>query len=165
MKKTLLLLLSLALLLTAFTGCGKQKDETPEVTEEPVTNVDLQEFFDEISETYEMAMMGETEKDMMDNFYPGLSDIAMKQCVAYMPMITSVVCEFVFVQCENSDDVQKVADILQKRVDEQAEGGAWYPEAMEGWAKAKVVVKNDYVLMIAHAENAEDIAADFAAQF
>ena len=45
--------------------------------------------------------------------------------------MTSVVSEYMFLECQSEDDASKVVEILQARVDAQADGGAWYPESME----------------------------------
>ena len=56
-------------------------------------------------------------------------------------------------------------DMLQDRVDAQAEGGAWYPESMETWSNAQVVQNGTYVAMIATADHQEEIAEQFNALF
>lgn len=156
-----------------------EETEEPEVTAEPipeptappqtsapaVDGVDLKAFFDELGQKYEMAATMEVDSEAMEYLFPGLSEIKMLQCVAYTPMISAAVSEFVFVQCENADDAEAVRVILQNRVDDQANGGAWYPASMEAWSKAVVLVKDNYVLLIAHSENAEDMKADFLAKF
>lgn len=138
----------------------------PVETPAPVVDgVDLKAFFEELGQKYEMAATMEVDSETMDYLFPGLNEIKTLQCVAYTPMISAVVSEYVFVQCENADDAEAVRVILQNRMDEQANGGAWYPASMEAWSKAVVLVKDNYVLLIANAEHAEDIKADFLAKF
>ena len=142
---------------------------TPSIPAEPETVVpggmNLQVFFDSFYDKYEMAMTGAVEGEMLDAMYPGLSDLNLLQCVVQMPMISAVVSEYVFVQCANADDVKTVQAILQARIDEQANGGAWYPESMENWAKAKIVTKGNYVALIAAGDDSAAIAADFEKLF
>lgn len=160
MKNTLKKLIAGALLpvlaLALLAGCGEKKSEA--------VNVDLQAFYDEIDAAHDLGLQPVPE-DMLDTYYPGLKDIKTTQRVAYMPMISAVVSEFVFVRCADKADAQKVAEILQKRVDDQAAGGAWYPDSVEGWSKAKVITKDDYVLMIASPDYAADIEAAFNEKF
>ena len=82
-----------------------------------------------------------------------------------MPMMTSVVAEFAFVQCETEEDAGKVAEIFQKRADEQAEGGAWYPESMEAWSDAQVLTEGTYVALIAYADNEQEVVDQWKALF
>lgn len=107
---------------------------------------------------------------MLDSYYPGLSEIATKQLVAKAPLMSAVVNEVVFLQCETDEDADKAAEILQKRIDYQVgdetnPGGAWYPESIESWKQAQVIREGTYVAMIASAEHQADIAEKFQQQF
>ena len=102
---------------------------------------------------------------MLDNYYPGLSEITTKQFLAKAPMMSGVVNEVVLMQCENEDDAAKAVTILQQRITDQAEGGAWYPESMEAWSRGQVIQHSTYVAMIASAEFQSTWADDFNALF
>ena len=149
------MIMTALLLLTVLGGCGAKQPQ----------QVDLQAFFEKTQEKYDLAGMVELEEEMLDAFYPGLSALNTVQCVAYAPMISASVSEYVFLQCADRDSVQKAEEIFRQRIAEQAEGGAWYPESMAAWSRAVVVTRDDYVLLIASADDAERIAADFAAIF
>ena len=96
---------------------------------------------------------------------PGLNAIPTKQLLAYQPMISAVVCEIVLVETESADDVATVEAILQTRIDAQVDGGAWYPESIEGWKNNSRIVSNgNFVMMIAW-QFCEDAVADFNALF
>ena len=82
-----------------------------------------------------------------------------------MPMMSSVVNEVVFVECETEQDAENAAAILQERIDLQAEGGAWYPESMEAWRRGIVIQQGTYVAMIASAEHQDEIAEAFTNLF
>ena len=98
------------------------------------------------------------DSEALGAFYAGLNDIATKDCVVYMPMMSSVVCEIALVEVENEADVQAVKDIFQARInyqvgDETNPGGAWYPESIEGWKNnSRIVVNGNCVMMIAYSE-------------
>ena len=156
MKKGIVMTaLALLLLLGVLSGCGAKQTQ----------QIDLQNFFDEISEKYELAGMVELEGEMLDAFYPGLSDLDTVQRVAYTPMISASVSEYVFLQCADRETAQAAETILRQRVEDQASGGAWYPESMAAWSRARVVTKENYVLLIASDGAADAIAADFEKLF
>ena len=130
---------------------------TPEVEAPAAGSVDLNAFYLSQIETYgenfpaTMNLCESTE--MLDGFYPGLSAIDTKQMMIYQPMMGAVVCEIALVEVTNSADVDAVKAILQARIDTQVEGGAWYPESIEGWTNtSRVVANGNCVMMIAYSE-------------
>ena len=153
MKRSFLTLFVLLLLSAVMTGCGERQPD----------QIDLQTFFEETCEKYDLAGMAELEGEMLDVFYPGLSELDTVQRVAYSPMISSSVSEYVFLQCADRETAQKAGEILQQRIESQANGGAWYPESMEAWGRAKIVTKDNYLLMIASDAYTDRIASDFEA--
>lgn len=153
MKKLSVIFLILAMLLA---GCGQAK-------EEPAANVDLTAFYESVAEMQGLAGMVALEGEMLEACFPGLADIETQQLVAYAPMMSANVNEYVFVQCNSAEDAAAVGKILQERVDTQANGGAWYPESMAAWEKAKVIVNGNYALMIATWEGADEIVEKFEA--
>lgn len=171
MKKMLTMILSLAMVFT-LAACGGEKD--PESKD-----VDLNAFYDELAEKYnwvgeddateemdpESVMMMDLEGEMLENYYPGLAAINAKQLVVKVPMISAVVNECVFMECENEEDAATAAEILRNRVTMQAEGGAMYPESVEAWNKAEVLTHGTFVAMIASAQNQTEIAEAFNALF
>ena len=153
MKKTIISILTLILLLSVLTGCGSKTAEVPEI--------DLQAFLEDTEQKYELGSITSLDGEMLDAFYPGLRELEPVQLVAYMPMITGRVSEYVFLRCADSADARTAADILRQRAEEQAAGGAWYPESTAAWANAEVLVRGDYALLIAAGDLTADIAADF----
>ena len=129
------------------------------------TAVDLSSFFDEINGNYELASMSDLDGELLANYYPGLSDYTLNQCVAKASMISAVVSEVVLVECASAEDAAAVAEILQARIDAQVDGGAWYPASIEQWEKAQLVTNGNYVAMIACGDNSASIAEDFLAKF
>ena len=80
-------------------------------------------------------------------------------------MMSSVVNEMVFMQCETEDEADQAAAILQDRIDVQAGGGAWYPESMEAWSKAQVIQHGADVAMFASASYQQEMVDGFEALF
>ena len=130
--------------------------ETPDA-EVPAAGADLNAFYLSLVDTYGEnfpATMNMCESiDMLDSFYPGLSAIDTKQMMIYQPMMGAVVCEIALVEVTNSADVDAVKAILQGRIDTQVEGGAWYPESIEGWkSNSRIVTNGNCLMMIAYSE-------------
>lgn len=165
MKKVLTLAFALMmLLLTACGGSGKN--------DTPASDADLQSFYDALAEEFqwEEGYLVDIEGEMLESYYPGLSEISTKQIIAKMPMMSSVVNEMVFLQCETEEDAEKAAEILQDRIDYQVgdennPGGAWYPESIEAWKQGQVIRHGTYVAMIASAEYQDAVAEQFNALF
>ena len=164
MKKLMTLLMA-AVMLLSLAACGGSKTEE-------VKSADLAAFYEEtvngiIEEKGEdgFPMMMPLEGEMLDGFYPGLSEIATKQCVINAPAMSAVAAEFALVEVENAEDVEKVQSILQSRIDMQVDGGAWYPETIEGWKNnSRLVVCGNNLLMVVW-EDADAIVESFEALF
>ncbi len=156
-------------------GGGTQDgaDQEPENSQsEPAPYVDLTAFYETLGEgDEEWPAMMETEGEVLGSFYPGLSDIAANQCVVYTAMISATVGEIALVEVQNADDVQKVKDIFQARIDYQVgdennPGGAWYPDTIEGWKSgSRIVSHGNYVMLAATYEKSDDIVSAFNGLF
>ena len=131
--------------------------ETPEAEAPVAGGADLNAFYlsqlDTYGENFPATMNLCESVEMLDGFYPGLSAIDTKQMMIYQPMMGAVVCEIALVEVTNSADVDAVKDIFQARIDTQVEGGAWYPESIEGWkSNSRVVANGNCVMLIAYSE-------------
>lgn len=158
MKKRAVWVLAALLLLAA--GCGGQKESgTPEVS--------LESLYAGMAEAcgWEEGYMAELEGELLEGYYPGLSEIPAKQLVARVPAMSSDVNEVVLIQCETEEDAEKAAAIFQARVDAQAEGGAWYPESLEAWKNAKALQNGTYAAMLASGQHQGELEERFSLQF
>ena len=156
MKKWMVPVLAILLL----TACGSDKPvKTPDV--------DLEDFYESLAKEYQWdnGYMVDVEDEQLNDWYPGLRDLHPEEVEAHMPMMSSVVNEIVFVECQTEKDAENAAAILQERIDLQAEGGAWYPESMEAWRRGIVIQQGTYVAMIASAEHQDEIAEAFTNLF
>lgn len=146
------------------------KPETQEPAS-PAKTVDLAAFYESLTGGENWPAMMQMESETLDAFYPGLSDISTNQCAAYMAMISAAVGEIALVEVQNADDVQKVKDIFQARIDYQVgddenPGGAWYPQTIEGWKSGSRIVSNgNFVMLVALYEGADDVVDSFNALF
>ena len=152
----------------------EEKTEEPEQSEIPEqeapaqTSVDLKAFVGSLVEKHGenfAANADVVEFGMLNDFYPGLSDIATKQTVVYQPMMGAVVCEIALVEVENAADVDAVKAIFQNRINMQVDGGAWYPESIEGWQNNSRIVSNGNCVMMIAWQFCDDAVASFNALF
>lgn len=156
-----------AVALLGLTACGGDSNNAAETAD-----VALNSFYAGLAEKYDWddEYMVDIEGEMLESYYPGVSDLATKQMVLKMPMMSAIVNELAFVECETEEDAGKAAEIFQARIDYQVgdetnPGGAWYPESIEDWKNAQVIQKGTYVAMIASAAYQSEIAEAFEQQF
>lgn len=161
MKKRAVWILAALLLLAS--GCGRQREEGG--TEEP--DVALNTLYAGMEEScgWEEGYMADVEGELLEGYYPGLSEIPAKRLVVKIPAMSSDVNEIVLMQGETEEDAESAAAILQARIDAQAEGGAWYPESLEAWKAAKVLREGAYVALIASGAHQEVLEEQFRLQF
>jgi len=163
-KKTLALLLALCLALS-LAACGGNAGETTnanvdgstdsgEATEPPAqVDVDLTAFYESVVEGDEWPALMALEGELLDSFYPGLSELSLKQCLVYTAAISATVGEIALVEAETAEDARKAADIFQARIDyqvgdDETPGGAWYPATIEGWkTTSRIKGEGNYVCM------------------
>ena len=149
--------------------------EAPETPGESPKEIDLAAFYASLTEGEEWPVLmslteDETMAEMLDSYYPGLSELSTKQCGVYVAAISAAVGELALVEVENAGDVQAVEDIFQARIDYQVgddtnPGGAWYPETIEGWKTKSQIVSHGNYVMLAVGDNAGAAAESFEALF
>lgn len=116
------------------------------------------------------AMM-QAEGEVLDAFYPGLSDVTANQCVVYTAMISASAAEIALVEVQDAGDVQRVKDIFQARIDNQVgddehPGGAWYPQTIEGWKNGSRIASNgNFVMLAVLSEGTDGVVDSFNALF
>lgn len=147
----------------------------PEPSQAPVednsaaTGVDLAAFFETLfaddPENAPAVMDLIDVPEMIDSYYPGLSDMELTQCHIFMPMITAVPFEIALIQVSSSADVDAVKAILQARIDGQVDNHFNYPMIIENWEmNSRIQICGDYIMMVAD-EDCEDIVSAFSALF
>ena len=161
MKKfiTILLALTLALSLAA---CGGREGDFDEKV--PDLNQYYEDFMATLGADNTPAMM-DLEGEFLETFYPGLSGFKTRQLVVKAAAISSVPFEFALVELENAADVQKAEEIFQARIDAQVQGGAFYPETIEGWKKAQVITKGSVVALISAGDSQSSAVEAFEKLF
>ena len=150
----------------------EEQSETPDSSSDSsapsAASVDLNAFVASLAAKHGenfAANANVVEFGMHTDLYPGISDIAANQLVIYQPMMGAVVCEIALAEVTNSADVDAMKSLFQARIDAQVQGGAWYPESIEGWKNnSRIVTNGNYVMMIAW-QFCDDAVADFNALF
>ena len=128
-------------------------------------SVDLSAFYQDTIGKYTFQSLQEFTGEVLEAYYPGMSDVDTKQCLIMGTMMSMNNGEFCLVEVTNSADVDTAKGILQARVYYMAESGAWYPGPTELWTNSSRVVSNgNYVMMVVH-ESCDQIVDDFNALF
>lgn len=154
------IIIALTLCFGLLAGCGSTSGKGEE------TQVNLNEFYTSLAETYEMQFgMEEADEDLTNNFYSGLNDIETLQQSIYITMMTMATHEVALVQVADEKDVDAVKAIFQTRVDDQVNGGAWYPMAIEEWDQNSRIASNGRYVMLAVHPDSDDIVDQFNALF
>jgi len=158
MKKLIAMILTLTLVF-ALAACGGNGG-----TE--VKSADLQAFYDATFAAGEnMPVMGVMEGEALDAFYPGLSELELKQCIVAAPMMTGVAVEVALVEVADAADLETVKGIFEARVAYQIEGGAFYPAVAETWENHVEIVTNGNTMMLIAMNPNADIVEGFNALF
>ena len=147
MKMRLISIFVAAVLLLA--GCGTETPPTEPVAELPA----LETLYNQGMEV--LAQMGpnapilfpETNIDYLNEFYPGIADIELKQFFAGVAPVTNAPFEVILVEVANEADVPTVLEIYQARVDRESDDSS-YPENAEAWLNnCKITSRGCYVFL------------------
>ena len=175
MKKMLCAAMAAVFCLSLLSACAGGKENSP--SQAPGKSVDLGAFGQTVTETHELGGfmqlmnpsdpdMGEMMADMLNNYYPGLSDLDLMQMKIYMSMISFSSGEFALVQAKSAEDAAKVKEIFQARIDSKTtEGPNNYPEEVELWQRSSKIVTNGNNVMLVCAEDCDAIVNEFNALF
>lgn len=163
MKRVLILALSIIMAIS-LAACSKTKyndneNQNPNINQEEQTTssietFDLKEVYNSILASQEdsngLTLFEETDDEIIESFYPGISDIALKQKAFYFPPIAGFACEIALVEVEDSKDVEKVKQIFNDRIKTGATTEGCDPGIEEVWERnAKVQSEGNYVCMVA----------------
>ena len=170
MKKRIIALCAvLALCLSLLSACSKGSEPSGS----PADQLDLSAFAQKVQENHEFHSLERADPEdpdmgaiLLGNYYPGLTDLKLKQVEIYMPMISFSGGELALVDAIDADGATKVKEIFQARVDSKStEGPGNYPEEVEMWQRsARVVVNGQYVMLVCH-EDCDAIVSEFNALF
>ena len=175
MKRIIALCTAAVLCLTLLSGCSAGKEDSP--SHAPGKDADLAAFAQTVTENHELGGflnridaddpdMGEFMADMLNNYYPGLTDLDLEQMEVYMSMISFSSGELALAQAKDADGAAKLQEIFEARVESKStEGAGNYPEEVEMWQRnSRVVGRGNYVMLVC-AEDCEAIVGEFNALF
>ena len=159
MKKTFLLL-ALVCVLVLLAACGSKPAPTEPAPTEPTSSRDLQMLYQS-----GITAMGAdapvlfpvSDISELSPLFPGLEEISFRQVSGGLSPVTGAPDEV-----ENSADVQKVVDILQKAVDEGAVESEGTDEAITAaWKDNASITTDGNYICLAVFMNGVSIPAEF----
>ena len=166
MKRILSLALAAALLTASLCACGSSSGGGEE------KKIDLAGFAQTLQENHEFSMLERNDPAdelgavMLDNAYPGLTDMELEQVEIYLAMISFSGEELALVQAKNAADAAKVKEIFDTRVAAKTtEGPGNYPAEVEAWQHNSAVVSNGNYVMLVNHEDSAAIVSEFNALF
>ena len=152
MKKLFAVLLA-SLLVLSLTACGGKSDDSAGSDSAPA-NLNLEDVYQSLldqqpKDADELVMLSESSPDILDGFYPGLSDLELKQQVFYAAPVTGFATEVMLVEVADSKDLDTVKEIFTQRIADASDESGCYPETAEIWASRAVVqTSGNYAAMI-----------------
>ena len=159
MKRMIAIFLAAMLLLA---GCGNETTPNEPVAE----HIDLETLYNQGVDV--LAQMGadapvlfpETNIDYLNQFYPGLADIELKQLFAGVAPVTNAPFEIILVEVADKADVPTVMEIFQARADRES-GDSTYPENAEAWINNCKITSRGCYVFLAVLMNPCEIPAEF----
>ena len=152
-NKMISLLLAAAVMLGLLAGCGNASAPETTAPAPQMEAIDLEALYNEGIEVLNQmgdsapVLFPETDINYLENFYPGLADIELKQLYAGVAPVTNAPFEIILVEVANEADVQTVKEIFQARADRES-GDTTYPENAEAWMNnTRITSRGNYVFL------------------
>lgn len=146
--KKILLTLGALLVLLGLVGCGK----TTEVDAEFSTNLDA--VYDAViaeqpdEKMSELILFKETNEELINSYYEGLSDIELLEKNIYMHPI-GFACEIALVKVNEDADIEKVKSVFDARIQKGIESTMCDSGAQDIWKRrATIQTKGKYACLI-----------------
>ena len=136
-----------------------EQDKTTESEIPAVEPLELEEVYQNILTSInagdDFILFPESNPNIMDELYEGLSGVELNQSVFYIHPITGFACEIMLVEVANETDLQTVIDIFEGRI-ALGTNETFYAETAALWkTNAQVQTFGNYVCMIALPEGYE----------
>ena len=162
MKKTFLLL-ALVCVLVLLAACGSKPAPTEPAPTEPTSSRDLQMLYQSgITAMGAPVLFPISDISELSPLFPGLEKISFRQVCGGLSPVTGTPDEVILLEVENSADVQKVVDILQKAVDEGAVESEGTDEAITAaWKDNASITTDGNYICLAVFMNGVSIPAEF----
>ena len=178
MKHNVIRLTVVILVLAALlVGCGESQTpattDAPAKTEAPVQttaapeSVDVEALYEagmakiKGEQGDELVLFPETDPQFLEELFPGLTSIDMAQFKLALSPVTNGPVEVDIVEVKNAEDVQKVIDIFQARVDSLSEDDT-YPENAAAWKNnSRITSRGNLVILAVLTDYYGEIPAEF----
>ena len=99
--------------------------------------------------------------EILNEFFPGIADIEMTQSIFALSPVDNGPVEVDIVEVKNPEDVQKVIDIFQARVDSLSEDST-YPDNAAAWKNnSHVTSRGNLVILSVMTDWYGSVPADF----
>ena len=145
----------------------EKADESGQSGGDTQQSVDLKKAAEDALKPLEgtdVVLFPEENAETLDSLYPGLTAVATKQLVVYLPPVVGNACELVMAEAASAADAERIRSILQNRVDAAANDTA-YPENAAGWKNNAVVTVNGNYVVMAVLPDGVEMPAAFKAKF
>lgn len=154
MKRWIQLLLAGAMTLSLAACGGGSEGNSGQETDKDIDLTAVYSSMEAACDWWDEGYMVDIEGEMLEMYYPGLSELAADQLIVRTAMMSAVANEVALVKCQSAEDADKAEEILQSRIDYQVGddenvGGAFHPEAIESWKEASVLRQGNCVAMVA----------------
>ena len=163
MKKRLIsIILAVMMILGILAGCTEQPAPTELVVELPDLEILYHQGVEKLAEMGPKApvLFPETNIDYLNQFYPGLADIELKQLFAGVAPVTNAPFEIILVEVVDEADVPTVMEIFQARADRESDDSA-YPENAEAWMNNCRITSRGNSVFLAVLMGSAEIPAQF----
>ncbi len=108
-----------------------------------------------------LVLLEETDPGFLNELFPGIADIDMAQSKFMLSPVTNGPVEVDFVEVKNAEDVQKVIDVFQARVDELSDDPT-YPDNAEAWKNnSHITSRGNLVILAVLTDYYGEVPAEF----
>ena len=166
-NQTLIWVVMALMIASLLTGCGKANPAKGNEQPQEQEPVDIEALYEQgmaaIAKNAgeELPLLPEENPEFINELFPGIMDIEMNQYKFALSPVTNGPVEVDIVEVKNHDDVQKVMDIFQARVDSLSEDDT-YPENAAAWKNnSRITSRGNLVILAVLMDYWGDIPAEF----
>ncbi|MDY4587287.1 MAG: DUF4358 domain-containing protein [Oscillospiraceae bacterium] len=123
---------------TTATSAAETEPQEEVTQEQTAQEISLSGIYDKIitqqPEPENTVMFPESSEELINEFYPGLIQLDIKQMALYMPPVTGNACEILLLETVDSGSADKAQKIMSDRVDKAA-SDTFYADVADVWAR------------------------------
>lgn len=152
--KKILLAICVVVLTFALVGCKNEIVTNTTIDEVVEFSTNLDDIYNAIiyeqpeDKRDELILFKETNEDLINSYYEGLADIELSEKNIYMHPV-GYACEITLVKANNIEDVEKIKNIFEARIQKGIETTMCDSASQAIWkTRAEIQVKDKYVCLI-----------------